>query len=149
MISPYIEGCKAVEVAKSDLRNEDAITLQKHEEEWNSIMAGIQGAVDIVAFQDGHVDYHELADYLKVNIELAKKYGMDCWTNVESFDRDMPIKFLPIKWEKMLLKLKAAKEAGCEKGITFEFSHFMSPNSAYPQAKGLYDRYCEYFGIEA
>lgn len=34
---------------------------------------------------------------------------MKCWTNIESFDRDMPIRFLPIKWEKLLLKLDAAR----------------------------------------
>ena len=28
-----------------------------------------------------------------------------------------------------------------------EFSHFMSPQSAYAQAGHLYDRYREYFGI--
>ena len=32
--------------------------------------------------------------------------------------------------------------------ITFEFSHFMSPNSVYPAAHGLYGRYCEHLGIE-
>ena len=56
---------------------------------------------------------------------------MKCWTNIESFDRDMPIRFLPIKWEKLLLKLDAARRAGMENAITFEFSHFMSPNSAF------------------
>ena len=62
-------------------------------------------------------------------------------------DRDMPIKFLPIKWEKLLLKLDAAQKAGVEKAITFEFSHFLSPNSAYLQARHLYRRYCEHFGL--
>jgi len=28
--------------------------------------------------------------------------------------------------------------------ITFEFSHFMSPNSSYTQAGHLYNRYMEY-----
>ena len=60
----------------------------------------------------------------------------------------MPIKFLPIKWEKMLLKLQAAERAGLEKAITFEFSHFMSPFSSYRQALGLYKRYCEYYNID-
>jgi hypothetical protein len=69
---------------------------------------------------------------------------MTSWTNCESFDRDMPIKFLPIKWEKMLLKLEAAAKAGVDKAITFEFSHFMSPNSMYQSAHGLFDRYMEY-----
>lgn len=83
-----------------------------------------------------------------VNRELAERYGMECWTNVESFDRDMPIRFLPIKWEKFLFKLDAARRAGMQNVITFEFSHFMSPNSAYPQAGHLYDRYCDYFKID-
>lgn len=37
-----------------------------------------------------------------------------------------------------------AEEAGIDKAITFEFSHFMSPQSAYLQAGHLYDRYLEY-----
>ena len=104
--------------------------------------------MDILAFQDGQVDYHELYDYLVVNKKLADKYGMKCWTNFESFDRDMPIRFLPIKWEKLLLKMEMARKAGMDGAITFEFSHFMSPNSEYSQAGHLYDRYCEHFGIK-
>lgn len=72
---------------------------------------------------------------------------MTSWTNCESFDRDMPIHFLPIKWDKMLMKLEAAKAAGIEKAITFEFSHFMSPNSCYRAAGHLFDRYCEHFNL--
>ena len=109
-------------------------------------MSGIAGAVDIVAFQDGHVDIYELPAYLEINKKLANRHGLRCWTNSETFDRDMPIKFLPIKWEKLLLKLQAAAQVVVEKGITFEFSHFMSPNSCYLQAGHLYNRYREYFG---
>ena len=43
---------------------------------------------------------------------------------------------------------EAAKRAGYDKAITFEFSHFMSPQSAYLQAGHLYDRYREYFEIK-
>ena len=120
------------------------MTLESHEREWDAIFRGISGAVDIVAFQDGHVEYDELVDFLKVNKKLADRYGLECWTNSETFDRDMPIKFLPIKWEKLRLKLGLAAEAGYENAITFEFSHFMSPQSAYLQAGHLYDRYREY-----
>jgi len=141
MISPYIEGRKVV------WETRDAITPEEHEKEWNDIMASISGAVDIVAFQDGHVDFHELLEFLQINSSLAAKHGLTCWTNTETFDRDMPINFLPIKWEKLLLKLEAARLAGVEKAITFEFSHFLSPYSCYPQARGLFDRYCEHVGI--
>jgi len=144
LISPFIEGRKACDPFSSNMNNANFITPEQHEKEWNEIMSGIKGAVDIIAFQDGHVDFGELVDFLKINKTLADKHGIQCWTNSETFDRDMPIKFLPIKWEKLLLKLKAAQTAGYTDAITFEFSHFLSPNSCYTQAKGLYDRYSEY-----
>jgi hypothetical protein len=37
--------------------------------------------------------------------------------------------------------MELAEKAGVENLITFEFSHFMSPNSVYPAAHGLYDQY--------
>ncbi len=149
LISPWIEGVKAVYAFSSTLEKgaDETLGLAQHEEEWNDIMGGIAGAVDIVAFQDGHVGFDELEDYLHINKNLAEKHGLQCWTNCESFDRDMPIKFLPIKWDKLLLKLQIAEAVGIDDAITFEFSHFMSPNSCYPQAHGLYRRYCEHFNI--
>ncbi|MDF1863671.1 MAG: DUF4434 domain-containing protein [Saprospiraceae bacterium] len=143
LISPYIDGKKALLSSQSSLTKSDSIGLKRHEEDWSEILDGIKDAVDILAFQDGHVELHELADYFSINKKLADKYGLRCWTNAESFDRDMPIKFLPIKWEKLLMKLNAAEKAGLEKAITFEFSHFMSPQSAYVQAHHLYNRYLE------
>lgn len=141
LVSPYIHGVKTDQVMAGD----KAITVKEHEHEWNEILTNVEGAVDILAFQDGQVDYHELPGYLEVNKKLADAHGMRCWTNIESFDRDMPIRFLPIKWEKLLLKLEAARKAGMENAITFEFSHFMSPHSCYSQAAGLYERYREHF----
>lgn len=143
-ISPWIDGKKAVMAASQELAKEDTITVKQHEEEWSEIFEGLSGAVDAVAFQDGHIDYHELPAFFEINKKMADKYGMECWTNAESLDRDMPIKFMPIKFEKLQLKLEAARRAGYDKAITFEFSHFMSPQSAYLQAGHLYNRYKEY-----
>lgn len=147
LLSPWIDGVKSVSSYDTTIEKEQGITLREHEAEWGEVMSGIRGAVDAVAFQDGHVEYHELPDFLAINKALADKYGLHCWTNSETFDRDMPIKFLPIKWEKLLLKLEAAQHAGVEKAITFEFSHFLSPHSCYPQAHHLFHRYCEHFGL--
>jgi hypothetical protein len=144
LISPWIDGKKAVMAKEAALTKDNIVSLQKHEDEWNEIFSGIHSVVDAVAFQDGHIDYHELEDFFSINKKLADQYGIRCWTNAESFDRDMPIKFLPIKWEKLWMKLQAAKKAGYEKGITFEFSHFMSPQSMYGSAGHLYNRYLEY-----
>ncbi|WP_010664915.1 DUF4434 domain-containing protein [Marinilabilia salmonicolor] len=146
LISPYIDGIKNVSQYTTDTTKSSGITLKQHEADWSEIFSGIKGAVDIVAFQDGHVDYDELTGFLQINKSLADKYGLECWTNSETFDRDMPIKFMPIKWEKLLLKLEMAAKAGIKDAITFEFSHFMSPQSAYLQAGHLYNRYMEYLG---
>jgi len=143
LISPWMDGIKGTNSFTNDIYRKDGIAPEEHEKEWDEILSGIAGAVDILAFQDGHVDFHELPAYLGINKKLTDRYGMHCWTNSETFDRDMPIKFLPIKWEKLLLKLQAAAEAGVEKAITFEFSHFLSPNSSYLQAGHLYNRYRE------
>ncbi|HWW39586.1 DUF4434 domain-containing protein [Pedobacter sp.] len=144
LISPWIDGKKAILASSSGLTKEDAVSMKIHEQEWSEIFAGLKGSIDAVAFQDGHVDYHELSDFFEVNKKMADQFGLQCWTNAESFDRDMPIKFLPIKFEKLRLKLEAARKAGYDKAITFEFSHFMSPQSAYIQAHHLYNRYQEY-----
>lgn len=147
LISPYFAGVKAA-AATCD-PNALRLTPELHAEHWGRIFRDIAGAVDITAFQDGHVDYPELAEYLTVTRELADANHIRCWSNIESFDRDMPWRFPPIKWEKFLWKLEAAEAAGISEGITFEFSHFMSPNSMYPAAGALFDRYCEYCGLAA
>ena len=147
-ISPWIDGKKAVAAASTDLKKSDAVSVEAHEREWNEIFDGIHSVVNAVAFQDGHIDYDELDAFFQVNKKLADRYGMQCWTNAETFDRDMPIKFLPIKFDKLRMKLEAAQRCHYDKAITFEFSHFMSPQSAYIQAHYLYERYKEYFQIK-
>lgn len=144
LISPYIDGQKNISQYTSQTKKDEGVSIEQHQKDWSEIFEGIKGAVDIVAFQDGHVEYDELIDFLKLNKEMAEANGLECWTNTETFDRDMPIKFLPIKWEKLRLKMELARQAGIENAITFEFSHFMSPQSAYLQAGHLYNRYREY-----
>jgi hypothetical protein len=141
LISPYIAGPK---VPPGD----QPITRSKHEAEWRAIFQQIRECVDIVAFQDGHVDYVDAPSYLATNLRLAREAGIACWSNVETFDRDVPIKFPPIDWRKLEFKMDAAREAGVDKLITFEFSHFLSPHSCYPAARNLFRRYCERFGLE-
>ncbi len=145
LISPWMDGIKAVDAHQSIITKNEGITLKQHESEWDEIFSGIHSMVDVVAFQDGHVEIHELADFMRVNQALARKYQMEHWTNTETFDRDMPIKFLPIKFEKLMHKINIANQVGVEKILTFEFSHFMSPNSSYLSAKHLFNRYLEYY----
>jgi hypothetical protein len=135
LISPYLYGGKLVQ---------DPISLDQHYKDWDAILVELSEVVDIVAFQDGQVDYDVLPDFLQANRELITKHGMHAWSNVESFDRDMPFDFPPIDWRKLWWKMQAAEAAEVEKLITFEFPHFMSPTSCWPAAGNLFKRYCEY-----
>ncbi|MGN8037390.1 hypothetical protein ACTJJ0_20035 [Chitinophaga sp. 22321] len=62
--------------------------------------------MDAVAFQDGHIDYSELEDFFRVNKMMADRSGLQCRADAESFDRDLPIKFLPVKVESSGLSWK-------------------------------------------
>ena len=139
LISPYIRGTK-------QFGDAGAITLEGHEKEWSQVFARIEGLVDIVAFQDGHVHYEELPDYFAVNARLAREHKITSWSNVETFSRDMPWDFPPLDWREVKYKVDVARESGVDKLITFEFSHFMSPNSIYPGAHHLYNRLKELYG---
>ncbi len=136
LMSPYMHGRKEFANAPT--------TPEEHEHQWDQVFSVLGGFVDIVAFQDGHVDFHELPAFMEINNRLARKYGLHPWSNVESFERGMPLNFLPIDWRNLVDKIEVAEAAGVEKLITFEFSHFMSPNSMWPSARNLYRRYMEY-----
>lgn len=139
LISPYIAGGKLVR---------EPVSLREHYLDWDDILAELEGVIDIVAFQDGQVDLDVLPDFLQANSELIHRHGMRAWSNVESFDRDMPFNFPPIDWRKLWWKMEAAEAAGVEKLITFEFSHFMSPQSCWPAARNLFRRYCGHLGLD-
>lgn len=136
LISPYIKGVKQFAG--------EAIDLSTHIKEWETVFSRLEGLVDIAAFQDGNVDFNMLPSYLEANRTLAAKYGIQSWSNVENFDRDVHIKFPPIDFRKLRYKMEQAARAGMDKLITFEFSHFMSPHSTFPAAHMLFKRYCEW-----
>ena len=132
LMSPYTRG---------RLQFENPITPEEHEKQWDEIFGALSGKVDYVAFQDGQVDLMELEEFSAINKTLADKHGLTAWSNIETFERGMPIDFLPISWENLHYKMNVAKNCGVEKLITFEFSHFLSPNSMYSSAHMLYKRY--------
>lgn len=140
LISPFIQGVKA--------GAENAISLDEHHRQWDEILQKFEGLINIVAFQDGHVHITELPEYIRANAELMGKHGIECWSNIESFDRDVPLKFPPIDWRKFRAKMEAANQPGVSKLITFEFSHFMSPNSCSPAAHNLFRQYSKYHGMK-
>lgn len=138
LISPYPQGAKQ--------SGENALTLEESFDHWERIFSATKGAFDLCAFQDGQVHYQELPKFVEGIAKLGTRHGVTIWSNLETFDRDMPIKFPPADWRNLRFKLETAA-AVAEKIITFEFAHFMSPNSCYPAAHSLFDRYCEYAGL--
>jgi len=142
LISPGITGPKL----GLNKRRTYPITPERHREEWDWIFGEISGIVDYAAFQDGHVEFEDLETYLKINAELAAKHGIKLWTNLETFDRDIPGTMPPIDWAKLFIKLQAAENAGISEAITFDFAHMLSPYSSY-SASNLLRKYCTYAGI--
>lgn len=136
LMSPYVKGVKQF--------GNEALSFDEHVREWESAFNRLSGLVDVVAFQDGNVAFDDLPRYLRANRDLAAEHGIESWGNVETFDRDVRIKFPPIDHRKLRYKIEQATEAGLDKLITFEFSHFMSPNAGHPAARSLYRRYREW-----
>lgn len=139
LISPYPQGAKQL--------GENALTLEESFDHWDRIFEATKGAFDLCAFQDGQVHYQELPKFVEGIGGLGKKHGLTIWSNLESFDRDMPIKFPPADWRYLKFKLETAAKVA-EKIITFEFPHFMSPNSCYPAAHNLFKRYSEFAELD-
>lgn len=138
LVSPFFFG-------RSDLWNGTDLRQrprdpEEHAQIWDELFGCYEGLVDFCAFQDGTADILRIGEYYSASQQVAKRHGIVSWANVETFDRDMPIKFPPTDWRKLVHRLEMVQPY-VEKVITFEFSHFMSPNAANPSARLLYQRY--------
>jgi len=144
LVSPFFHGRTD---RAADARG-SARTVDEHVRAWREILGAYSGLITHCAFQDGTADLLALADLTAATAEVAREAGITLWSNLESFDRDMPIKFPPIDWRKLAHKLDVVQPY-VEKVITFEFSHFLSPNSTWPSARNLYRRYRDHLAARA
>lgn len=135
MVSPRYAGSK--------WSKEIPISPEVHAKHFDYILNDMEGLIDAYAPMDGHVQFNELDRYMAGMYEMTQKYGVQYWSNLETFDRDMPWRFPPIEFAKLKCKLEIA-EKYCTKIISFELPHFMSPDSCYPGAGHLYNRYLAY-----
>lgn len=136
LISPFPQGAK-------QFSGGDVMSLDESFEHWGRIFNESSDGFDICAFQDGQIHYQELPRFHDGIVALGAKHGKTIWSNVETFDRDMPIKFPPADWRNLRFKIEAAAER-VEKIISFELPHFMSPHSSWDSGRKLWDRYAEY-----
>lgn len=120
-------------------------TPERFVDEWNEIFSTFNGDVDICAYQDGSASLNNAVEYFKAAKRLCDSYKISLWENVETFERDVRCLYFPIPFELLRTKMKLL-EPYVEKRITFEFSHFLSPQSIFPSARNLNKLYIEYYG---
>ena len=120
-----------------------AVTPELHAKHFEYLYTEMEGLIDFAAFMDGHVDFADLPDFMAATKEVCDRFNVKFWSNLETFDRDMPWRFPVIEWNKMRFKLETAQKY-TEKIITFEAPHFLSNYSCYPTAARLRECYMEY-----
>ncbi len=119
-------------------------TVSQHLEEWHDIFSKCSQQIDICAFQDGSAPIESMRDYFRATKRLCDEFGMVHWVNTETFERDVRRMYYPIPFDLLRKKLDQHKEYA-EKIITFEYSHFLSPQSIYPSARNLNRLYRSYY----
>jgi len=119
-----------------------------YERETDDVFARLAGLAQVLSFEDGDVSLADLPAWVSTNARLAKKHGFTTWSNLESFDRDVPTKFPPIAWPKLRYKMESALSASVDKLITFEYSHFLSQHSLHNSAHALHKRYREWLATQ-
>ncbi len=137
MISPFF--------ASKRLSKNDFLTPEQTYEQWAQILERSKGQIDICAFQDGTSPIEELDGYYGAIKRLCGEYGMQHWVNTETFERDVRCLYPPISFEE--LEEKIYHHLGyADKIITFEFSHFLSPQSIFSSARNLNRKYTDFYG---
>ena len=135
LVSPRYHGRK--------FNPDSPVSPEVHARHFDHILDQMEGLIDAYAFMDGHVDFDELGSFVKATHEVFERHKTAFWSNLETFDRDMPWRFPPIEWMKLKHKLEVVQPY-VEKIITFEAPHFLSPYSMFPSAHNLYQRYMNY-----
>lgn len=136
LISPFPQGAK-------QFSGSAVMGLDESFVHWDRIFRETKGTFDVCAFQDGQIHYMELPRFHDGIRELGDRYGVTIWSNVETFDRDMPIKFPPADWRYLRFKIEAAARV-VDKIVSFELPHFCSPNSSWESGRNLWNRYAEW-----
>ncbi|MBO7548441.1 MAG: DUF4434 domain-containing protein [Clostridia bacterium] len=132
---------------RSPVTSAEPFTPERTAEEWDVIWEKCGKDIDFCAFQDGTAPLDELAAYVSAVKTVCDKHGIALWSNVETFERDVRRLYYPIPFDQLKRRIKAV-EGIVEKLITFEFSHFLSPQSIYLSARNLNRLYREYYGAK-
>ena len=132
---------------RSAVTSAEPFTPERTAEEWDYIFEKHGAFIDYCAFQDGTAPLGDMASYFRAVGTVCEKYGIELWSNVETFERDVRRLYYPLPFDQLKRRIKAV-EGIVEKLITFEFSHFLSPQSIYLSARNLNRLYREYYGAK-
>ena len=113
-------------------------------EEWDKIFKVCGEFIDICAFQDGTCALEDYPSYLEAVKKVCDKYSISLWANVETFERDVRNLYFPIGFDLLKKKIELAKPF-VQGMITFEFSHFLSPQSIFESGRNLNSLYKKYY----
>ncbi len=109
--------------------------------EWDKIFTKSGNNIDYCAFQDGSSPEEHIGEYFKYVKKACDKHGIELWANVESFERSGDY-FESLDVETLDYHINIVKPY-VSNIITFEFSHFMSPQADSIKARKLYEDYKE------
>lgn len=131
-ISPYF---------KTQIGNPTSyFTPEQHALEWDRLFTKAGEDIDICAFQDGSAPMRLMEEFYTVTRDICKKHNIEHWVNAETFERDVRFMYYPIPFQLLKRRLELHQKYA-DKIITFEFSHFLSPQSIYPSARNLNNLY--------
>lgn len=123
---------------------EREFSYEKTYEVWDKILSTMGKDIDSISFTDGTAPLNMLEGYVDATKRVADKYNIEYWANIELFMRLGPGLFAPIQFEVLQAKIEIFKKYAVKLN-SFEFSHFMSPNSMYESGINLFKRYKEYY----
>ena len=136
LISPFFK----TEITYKD----EPFTAERHAEEWDRLFTYGGKDIDMCAFQDGTVPMDKMEEFYTLTKEVCQKHNIHHWVNAETFERDVRCMYYPITFSLLRRRLDLHRKYA-EKIITFEFSHFLSPQSIYPSAHNLNNLYKDYY----
>lgn len=123
------------------------LTPEEMEEEWDGIFEKSGKDIDICAMQNNvifHGDFSTFDAYFSGMKRACDRHNVRLWSNAETLDNDCKSTWYPLPFDVLRKKIEYGSKY-VEKFITFEFSHYMSPQSMFASAGNLYNRYKDWY----
>lgn len=139
LLSPFFQS-ETLNVPKDQV-----LSPEQMYEEWDEIFDICGENLDFCAWQDASAPIQQVREYFVNVAKACRKHNIECWDNTELFEHEIKTQgFFPINFESLQYKINLLGDL-VDRFMCFEFSHFMSPQSMFPSAKNLFNRYNSYY----